>query len=73
VIEAKPYRYQGNQGWDPAKLGPMQTQSQRKDARVAEFARLREQGMGIAVASAGAGVNRETGRQYERARLRGAS
>ena len=66
------YRYQGNREWDPAGLGPILTQSQRKAARVAEFGRLRGEGLGIAAASARVGVNRETGRQYERARLRDA-
>ena len=64
------YRYQGNENWDPAGLGPIRTQSQKRDERAAEFARLREkEGLGIAAASARVGVNRETGRQYERARL----
>ena len=65
------YRYQGGQGWDPAALGPMRTQSQQRDERAAEFARLREEeDLGITAASARVGVNRETGRSYERSRLR---
>jgi hypothetical protein len=72
VLVAKLYRRHGDENWDPALLGPIPTQSQQKDARVAEFNRLRAEGLGIAVASARAGVSRETGRGYERARLRGA-
>jgi hypothetical protein len=71
VLVAKLYRRHGDESWDPALLGPIPTQAQRKAARVAEFARLREQGTGIAAASARVGVSRETGRAYERARLAG--
>ena len=72
MIEAKPYRYQGNRDWDPAELGPIPTPSQRRDARAAEFARLREQEQPLSVAEASRriGVEPETGRGYERARLR---
>jgi hypothetical protein len=49
----------------------MRTQSQQRDERAAEFARLREEeDLGITAASARVGVNRETGRSYERSRLR---
>jgi hypothetical protein len=75
VITAKPYRYQGRQGWDPASLGPIPNPAQRRDARAAEFARLREQEQPLTVAEASRRLNvtPDTGRGYERARRGGAS
>jgi hypothetical protein len=74
ALSAKPYRYQGNQGWDPAGLGPIPNPAQRRDARAAEYARLREEGLSVAAASRRLNVTPDTGRGYERARRgRGAS
>lgn len=64
----KPYRYNGEPGWDPATLGPIPTGEQEREARVAEFARLRESGVGVRAAAAAVGLAEDTGRSYERQR-----
>jgi hypothetical protein len=62
----KPYAWNGTPGWDPAALGPMPSPSQEKQARVAEFARLRAAGLTITEAAAAVGMGEDAGREYER-------
>jgi hypothetical protein len=71
VFRAKPYRYQGNADWDPARIGPIRTPSQRKADRAVRFARLRGEGLTVAQASRRMGISTETGRAYERERRGG--
>jgi hypothetical protein len=67
--KGKLYR-RGGEDWDPAKVGPIVTPAQRSSARRAEFDRLRDAvGLTPAQASRAMGVNTETGRRYEQARL----
>lgn len=69
-LERKPYRRFGDPAWDPAKLGPIPTVEQEREARHEAFARLRSCGMGVGAAAAAIGLSASTGRWYERERLR---
>jgi hypothetical protein len=71
ALPAKPYRYQGNPGWEPASLGPVTTEAEKYEERVREFTRHREeQGLGIGRAAAALGLSDRSGTSYERERLR---
>jgi hypothetical protein len=64
----KPYHRFGDKSWDPAALGPIPTVEQEREARAAEFARLRESGLGVYASAAAVGLANATGRLYERER-----
>lgn len=66
----KPYHRFGDKSWDPAKIGPIPTLEQEREARHARFARLRESGKGVSAAAAVMGLRPATGRWYERERKR---
>lgn len=77
----RPYRWRGTPGWDPANVvlsthphvGVSQEVLRQEAAeRRAEFARLREAGVGVAEAGARLGVTRRTATKYEAARTGGA-
>jgi hypothetical protein len=77
----QPYRWRKTPGWDPAALAPMQdggpgfsapeASRRRRAARLAEFTGLRLAGIPVAEAARRVGVNADTGRGYEKARLAG--
>lgn len=64
--EWRPYEWGGKPGWDPAALGRMPSPSEEKQARMAEFARLRAEGLTIGEAAKAVGVGEDAGREYER-------
>ncbi len=68
----KPYRRFGKP-WDPAGLGPMLTPEQEREARHAEFARLRARGLGVPAAARAMGLAAGSGRWYEAQRKRQAA
>jgi hypothetical protein len=69
----KPYRWGGRPGWDPAQLGPLPTPAQERQAKHAEFARLRSGGLGVGAAAVAMGLTAESGRWYEAERKRRAA
>jgi hypothetical protein len=77
LLPARPYRWRGTPGWDPAAAAPIRKRDRDQNraqevlmrARRAEFARLREAGTGVGEAAQQVGVGRSRGREYERDRL----
>jgi hypothetical protein len=78
----KPYRYRGQPGWTPEGVGPVRVKREANDgarrrqkarqARFAEFCRLRGAGMRIDEAAAVLGLSPRTGKAYETERRRAA-
>jgi hypothetical protein len=62
ALDARRARYERPQDKD--------AQSAAREARIAEFTRLRAKGMTVPQAADAMGINRSTGRGYERARRR---